>query len=68
MSATKPWYLSKTVWAAIITIASALASLLGLPLAGIDAQGAAEQILNAITALSGVAALAGRFTATTKLH
>ena len=68
MSATKPWYLSKTIWAALITIASALASLFGLPLAGIDAQGAAEQILNVITALSGAAALAGRLTATAKLR
>lgn len=68
MNAIKPWYMSKTVWAAMITIASGLASLFGLPGAGMDAAGAAEQILNIITALSGAAALAGRFTATTTLH
>lgn len=47
---------------------SALAGLFGLPVPGIDASGAADRILDIITALSGAAALAGRYTAYARLH
>lgn len=68
MNNTKAWYRSKTIWAALITITSGLANLSGLPVPGIDASAASEQILHIVTAVSGAVALAGRVTATARLR
>ncbi len=67
MNALKPWYLSKTVWASTITIAAGIGGMLGLPLRGFDANAAADLLLQAITAISGIVALAGRVTATARI-
>jgi hypothetical protein len=63
MIASKPWYLSKTVWASLITIASATGALFGMPTSAINAGAAADQLLQTITAVSGLVALYGRLTA-----
>ncbi|MCB1427235.1 MAG: hypothetical protein R3D65_02640 [Zhengella sp.] len=65
MNDTKPWYLSKTIWASLVTIASAVAGMAGLPVAGLDGSALAETILQAVTALSGLAAIIGRLSAQT---
>ena len=31
MVETKPWYLSRTIWASVVTVAAAVGSLFGLP-------------------------------------
>ena len=36
MTNSKPWYLSRTIWASLITIVTAAAGILGLPVAGLD--------------------------------
>ena len=36
MTDTKPWYLSRTIWASLITIVTAAAGIFGVPVAGID--------------------------------
>ncbi len=36
METQKPWYLSRTIWASVVTIVSAAAALLGVPVAGLD--------------------------------
>ena len=36
MEFVKPWYLSKTVWAALVAFAAAGGALIGLPLDGLD--------------------------------
>ncbi len=59
MSISKPWYLSKTIWASLVTILLALGSLFGLPLSGIDSNALADTIIQALTALSGLAAIFG---------
>ncbi|PHP68346.1 hypothetical protein CSC94_06790 [Zhengella mangrovi] len=63
MTDSKPWYLSKTIWASLITIGSAVAGMAGLPVAGLDNSALAETILQATTALSGLAAIVGRLSA-----
>ena len=63
----KPWYQSKTIWASGISISCALASLAGLPMGGIDQGALTDQILQIISALSGVMAIFGRVSAGSKI-
>lgn len=67
MDARKPWYLSRTIWASLITIVMAAAGLLGVPVAGIDNAALTDTILQAISALSGLIAIFGRLSATDKI-
>ena len=67
MDTQKPWYLSRTIWASLVTIVSAAAALLGIPLAGLDNAVLADAILQAITAISGLVAIFGRLGATTRI-
>lgn len=67
MTLTKPWYLSKTIWASIVTISTALAGLFGMPLAGVDNAALTDTILQAITALSGLIAVFGRIAAAERI-
>ncbi len=67
MTLFKPWYLSKTIWASGISISCALLGLAGFPTAGIDQGALADQLLQIITALSGVKAIFGRVSAGTKI-
>lgn len=64
MNNSKPWYLSKTIWAAIITILAPIAGIFGMPVDAIDNAALAETILQAITALSGIVAIFSRVYAT----
>ncbi|WP_011580232.1 MULTISPECIES: hypothetical protein [Chelativorans] len=68
MTETKPWYLSRTIWASAITIAAALGSLLGLPVEELDKQAVTETLLQAITAISGLFAIFGRLAANTRIR
>jgi len=67
MDASKPWYLSKTVWASLVTIGLSVAGMIGLPTGTIDQASLADTLLQLVTAVSGVIAIVGRFTATHKL-
>jgi hypothetical protein len=68
MTDIKPWYLSKTVWASLVTILTALAGLAGVPVAGIDNAALTDTILQGVTALSGLMAIFGRVTATRQIR
>lgn len=63
MQTTKPWYLSKTIWASIVTVATGLGGLFGLPTGGIDNAALTETILQVIAASSGLVAIFGRLSA-----
>jgi hypothetical protein len=63
----KPWYLSKTIWAALVTIITSLAGLFGLPTGLIDNSALADAIIQGITALMGVVAIFGRIGARQKI-
>lgn len=67
MNDTKPWYLSRTIWASLVTVAAAAAGLMGLPVAGIDDVALTDAILQAATAISGLVAIFGRLSATNKI-
>jgi hypothetical protein len=65
MSIEKPWYLSKTIWASIVTILLSCSSFVEVPATGVDQGPLSDIITQFITALSGIVALFGRVSATT---
>lgn len=67
MDDTKPWYLSRTIWASLVTVVTAAAGLIGVPVAGIDNQALTDAILQAVSAISGLVAIFGRLSATDKI-
>jgi hypothetical protein len=67
MTQFKPWYLSKTIWASAISIGCALLGLAGFPSGVIDQGALADQLLQIISALSGVLAIFGRLSAGTRI-
>jgi len=67
MTDSKPWYLSRTIWASLVTIVTATASVLGLPAAGIDNTALTDTLLQAITAISGLVAIFGRLGANSRI-
>ena len=54
MTTSKPWYLSRTIWASIVTILTGAAGLTGLPLDGLDNSALTDTLLQAISAVSGL--------------
>jgi len=68
MNDTKPWYLSRTIWASIVTVLTGAAGLFGLPMVGIDTGALTETILQLVTAISGLIAIFGRLSATNKIR
>ena len=68
MTSSKPWYLSRTIWASVVTILTGGAGLIGLPLGGIDSTALTDTILQAITAVSGLIAIMGRISAKERIH
>lgn len=67
MNDIKPWYLSRTIWAAVVTIATALAGLFGVRVDGVDQPALVEGVLQTVAAVAGVVALFGRLSATTRI-
>ncbi len=67
MTASKPWYLSRTIWASIVTVLSGTAGIAGLPIDGLDGQALTDTLLQAISAVSGLVAIFGRLSAKHKI-
>jgi len=63
MTTTKPWYLSRTIWASIVTVLSGAAGIAGLPIDGVDGQALTDTLLQVISAVSGLIAILGRLSA-----
>ena len=68
MTDTKPWYLSRTIWAAVVTIATALLGLFGVPLQDFDDAQFVDAVLQAVAAVAGVIALMGRLFTQTRIR
>eukprot|EP01132_Coremiostelium_polycephalum_P012373 gene12373-15118_t len=64
MTNEKQWYLSKTIWAAIATIVLSCSSFFNVSLDHDLEARLADTIIQFLTALSGIAALFGRLSAT----
>lgn len=67
MSNTKSWYMSRTVWASLVTILLSVAGLAGVPTDGVDGSVLTDTLVEAITAISGLVAIVARISATTRL-
>ncbi|TPW32767.1 hypothetical protein [Pararhizobium mangrovi] len=67
MSATKPWYLSRTLWGAAIAVAACLAGLAGIDVSAADQSTIVNQILQIAGAGGGLVAVVGRVAAKTEL-
>ncbi|GAB5506665.1 MAG: hypothetical protein Rhirs2KO_18280 [Rhizobiaceae bacterium] len=67
MSKIKPWYLSRTIWASIVTVGSAAATIFGVPVAELDNAALTETVLQAVTAISGIVAIFGRVGAVSRI-
>lgn len=67
MTDTKPWYLSRTIWAALVTILTAGLSLVGVSLGDLDQSALVEALLQSVTAVAGLVALVGRLSAKSRI-
>lgn len=64
---SKPWYVSRTIWAAIISVLATIAAALGVPVDAAAREGLAEALLQIVSAAAGLAAIVGRLTATRRI-
>ncbi len=60
---TKPWYLSKTVIAGLVAVLVSTLGAFGIGLPDGQQETVTELVLQIITALAGIATIAGRLTA-----
>lgn len=67
MDASKPWYLSRTIWASLVTVALSLAGLAGLSVGNVDGPALADGLLQAVTAMCGVVAILSRVRARNRI-
>ena len=67
MNETKPWYRSRTIWAAIISVVATIAGALGFPVDQFGRDGLVEAVLQIVSAGAGIFAILGRFTATARI-
>ena len=63
MDDIKPWYQSKTVWGAVITLASMAAAIAGIELSDPDRQALTDFLVVAGGAVGGILSLVGRLVA-----
>lgn len=63
MTDIKPWWQSKTLWGALVTIASGLFGLFGLDLGETDRAALVDLLTSLGAALGGVIAIIGRIMA-----
>jgi len=68
MTNSKPWYLSKTIWASIVTILLSVGGMFGAPSNLVDPESVAEIVVQLVTALAGLTAVFGRLSATENIE
>lgn len=67
MDNEKPWYLSKTIWASIVSVTATIASFFGIPMDEIARQGITDGALQIVSTIAGLIAIFGRVTAASKI-
>jgi len=60
MTTTKPWYLSRTIWASFVTVLIGAGGLAGLPVEGIDGSSLTDTLLQGVIAFCGLVSIFGR--------
>ena len=67
MTATKPWYLSRTIWATLVSIAATGGAAFGFPVEHAAQDGLTDAILQFVSAMAGAVAILGRMRARTRI-
>lgn len=67
MSDEKPWYLSKTIWSALISVAATLGAMFGFSVDAAGQSALAEALLQTVSAVAGIVAILGRMSATSRI-
>ncbi|MBX3568764.1 MAG: hypothetical protein KF914_11955 [Rhizobiaceae bacterium] len=67
MIETKPWYLSRTVWASLVAIVAAGLGMVGAPADAVADPALVDAILKVVAAIAGVVSLVGRLKATSRI-
>lgn len=67
MDETKPWYMSRTIWASLVAISAAAAGMAGVPVGGAEQAAIADAALQIVTAAAGLAAILGRLAAKSRI-
>jgi uncharacterized membrane protein len=67
MEQTKPWYKSRTIWAAIVTLISTVSAAVGIVITPDEELMIVEGILTIIAAIGAVATIWGRFVADARI-
>jgi len=63
MDDTKPWYMSRTVWGALVAIAASIGGAFGIMITQADQVEIADTMLQIVGAVGGFLALYGRLSA-----
>lgn len=67
MDELKPWYLSRTIWASLISFAIAASGLVGIRATGVDHAMLTDSVVELLTAGASIIAIVGRLRATTRI-
>lgn len=67
MTATKPWYQSKTVWGSLIAVIAAILGVWDVRIAPAEQARVVELIVQLTGAFGGLVALIGRFAASRRI-
>ena len=67
MTDIKPWWQSKTLWGAIVTLGSAALGLAGLDILDTDREALIELLTSLGAAIGGLIAIFGRITAKNRI-
>lgn len=63
MNDTKPWYMSRTVWGALVAIAASIGGAFGIMITQADQVEIADTVLQIVGTVGGLIALYGRLSA-----
>ena len=67
MNDMKPWYLSRTIWASLVSVALAVGGWFGLAPEQIDRGVLTDNLVELVTAAAGIIAIVGRLRATARI-
>lgn len=67
MNTSKPWYLSKTIWAAMVSVAATIGTMIGIDVDAGTREQMTDALLQIVSALAGVTAIFGRITANSRI-
>ncbi|MEM0899604.1 MAG: hypothetical protein AAGI92_06590 [Pseudomonadota bacterium] len=68
MTDSKPWYLSRTIWASLVSIAASLAAFFGIETDETTRAAITDTLMQMLAAVAGIAAIFGRISARSTIN